>query len=67
MPGKGFPDVHGRGQGAQLVQVHIDVPRSLTREQEDLLRKFAATEEVNVSPQRKSFFDKVKDYVNKKE
>ena len=64
LSGQGFPNVHGRGRGHQLVQVHIETPRRLTKEQADLLREFAKTEDVHVTPQRKSFFDKVKDYLN---
>lgn len=61
--GKGFHSLQGRGRGSEMVRVVIDVPRSLTREQEDLMRQFAETEEVNVSPRRKSFLDKAKKYI----
>jgi molecular chaperone DnaJ len=61
--GLGFPSLTGRSRGAQEVRVVIEVPRSLTREQDELLRKLAETEEVHVTPKRKSFFDKVKKYV----
>jgi len=63
LSGQGFPNVHGRGQWSELVQVFIETPRSLTKKQEELLREFARTEEVNVSPRRKSFFDQVKEYL----
>ena len=62
LAGQGMPHLHGRGRGSQLVHVVIETPRSLTGEQEDLLREFAKTEDVNVTPRRKSFFDKVKNY-----
>ena len=61
---QGMPHLHGRGRGSQLVRVVVETPRSLTKEQEDLLRKFAKTEDNNVSPKRKSFFDKVKNYID---
>jgi len=61
--GQGFPNLHGRGQGSHLVQVTIEVHRSLTSEQEELLRKYAETEKLHVTPRRKSFFNKVKEYV----
>jgi len=60
--GQGMPHLHAHGRGNQLVRVVIETPRSLTREQENLLRQFAETEDVNVSPRRKSFFAKVKNY-----
>lgn len=60
---KGMPHLHARGRGSHFVRVAIETPRSLTREQEELLRQFAKTEDVNVSPKRKSFLDKVKSYL----
>jgi molecular chaperone DnaJ len=59
--GKGLPNVHGRGVGDLLVRVHVETPRRLTERQEELMREFAETEEVSVSPRRKSFFEKVKE------
>jgi len=60
--GQGLPHVNGFGRGDQIIITHVDVPRQLTPEQEDLLRKFAATEEVQVTPRRKGFFEKVKQH-----
>lgn len=62
MAGMGFPDVNGYGHGNQLVQVTVEVPKRLTKEQEEILRQLAETEETHVSPHRKSFFEKVKQY-----
>lgn len=61
MRGLGLPNVHGHGKGDMRVRVVIETPRKLTPKQEDLLREFAGTEDLKVSPQRKSFLDKVKD------
>jgi len=60
MRGLGVPTRGGRGN--QLVMVVVEVPKKLTSEQEELLRKFAETEEVNVTPHRKSFLDGIKKY-----
>lgn len=62
MAGLGFPDVNGYGHGNQLAQVAVEVPKKLTKEQEELLRQLAETEESHVSPRRQSFFEKVKKY-----
>ncbi len=62
MKGMGFPHLNGYGRGDQLVRIHIEVPKRLSSEQEELLRKFAKTEEKRVSSRRKSLFDKVKEY-----
>lgn len=60
--GRGMPDPRQRGVGDLLVQVALEVPRSLTPHQEKLLRELAEEERSNVSPHRKSFFGKLKDY-----
>jgi molecular chaperone DnaJ len=57
-----MPNPRGRGVGDLLVQVNIEVPKSVSAQQEELLRKLAEQEHVEVSPHRKSFFDKVKDF-----
>jgi molecular chaperone DnaJ len=59
----GIKDPHGYGRGDQLVRVNVEVPKKLTKRQDELLREFAKTEETNVSPQRKSFFEKLKSLI----
>lgn len=59
----GLPDLRGGSQGDQLVQVLVEVPRKLNKKQEQLLREYAQTEEENVLPARKSFFEKLKEYL----
>ena len=39
LPGLGFPSRSGRTRGGEEVRVVIEVPRSLSREQEELLRQ----------------------------
>lgn len=65
MRGEGFAKLDGYGKGDQLVEIAIEVPAKLTKEQEKLLREFADTEEQNISPERKSFLDKVKKMFSK--
>jgi molecular chaperone DnaJ len=60
--GKGMPSPRGRGIGDLLVQVNIEVPKSLNETQEELLRQLAEQDHVEVSPHRKSFFDKVREF-----
>lgn len=63
--GRGMPTVRSDGRagrvGDLLVQILVETPRSLTKRQEELLRELAELDQKNVSPQRKSFFDKVKE------
>ncbi|GIK53369.1 MAG: chaperone protein DnaJ [Planctomycetota bacterium] len=60
LKGEGFPKLGGYGKGDQLVEVVVEVPRKLTKEQEKLLRQFAETEDQNVTPERQSFLDMMK-------
>ena len=62
MKGLGVPTQGGRG--SQVVQVIVEVPRKLTHEQEELIRQYAETEDINVTPHRKSFLENIKDYFN---
>ena len=60
--GRGMPDVSGRGRGDELVEVVVETPRQLSARQEELLRELADIEHEDVSPRRKSFFEKLRDY-----
>jgi molecular chaperone DnaJ len=60
--GKGMPDPRRRGLGDLLVQVVIEVPKKLSKEEQVLLRELAELEHKHVAPERKSFFTKLKDY-----
>jgi molecular chaperone DnaJ len=58
--GRGVPDVNGRGRGDLLVQVVVDTPTELTKEQEDILRLFAAARGDDVAPAETGFMAKVR-------
>ena len=60
--GRGMPDIGGRTRGDEIVEVNVETPRHLTARQEELLREFAEIEHLQVSPRRKSFFEKLRDY-----
>jgi len=62
MRNRGLPDPRRRGLGDLLVQVHLEVPKRLDAREEQLLRELAELENSNVSPHRKSFFEKLRDY-----
>lgn len=59
--GEGLPDLRSGRKGDQLVQVLIEIPRKLTDRQKQLLREFAELEDDAHMPQRKSFFERIKD------
>jgi len=58
----GLPSHRTGRPGDQHVIVLIEVPKKLSARQRELLAAYAQTEEVEVTPHRKSFFDKLKDY-----
>jgi len=60
--GEGLPSMQGWGKGSLLVRVVVETPVRLTEKQEELLREFASMENSNLSPKRKSFLQKVKEY-----
>jgi molecular chaperone DnaJ len=59
---KGMPDPHGRGRGDLFIHVYVEIPRKLTRRQEELLRELAEIEQTNVDHERKSFFERIRNY-----
>jgi len=59
---RGLPASRSGRTGDQHVQVLIEVPKKLTSQQREILEAFAKTEEANVTPQRKGFLEKVKEY-----
>ena len=63
VPGKGLRYPGGRGRGDLLVEVALEVPRKLTERQEELLRELAEIEGAHVSEKRKSFIERLKEYV----
>jgi molecular chaperone DnaJ len=64
--GQGLPDIRTKRNGDELVQVMVEIPKKLNSQQEELMRQFAKTEDKNVLPKTKSFFEKLKDYFNNK-
>lgn len=53
-------------RGDQYVTVVVETPKNLSKEQKELLRKFAETEGEEGYAKRKSFFDKVKENIKNK-
>jgi molecular chaperone DnaJ len=59
---KGMPTLRGGRQGDQLVQVQVEVPKSLSSEQKELLEQFAKVSGDATEPTSKSFFEKAKKF-----
>ena len=66
LKGKGLPSVNGYGRGDLLVSVNVWVPKSLTREEKELLSKLDTLPNFQPNPtkQERGFFDKMKDMFN---
>jgi molecular chaperone DnaJ len=63
--GKGVPHLHGYGRGDLLFLVNVEVPKHLTKEQENLLRQLAASENGarparGKSKKKETWLDKIK-------
>ncbi len=67
---RGIQRVNQRSKGDQFVRIVVDVPRNLTREQKDMLKKFNDSlpnkprnnvNDGSASDDKKSFFDRMKD------
>jgi molecular chaperone DnaJ len=62
MKGMGFPSLHSRRRGDQLVKAIIEVPRKLGEREEELLMELAQIEEKAVGTRRRGFLDRLKEY-----
>lgn len=60
--GKGFPNLHGRGHGDMIVKIFVEIPTSLSNEQQQLLEKFRETEQQSNQPYHASFLDKIRSF-----
>ncbi|MCA1690940.1 MAG: molecular chaperone DnaJ [Acidimicrobiales bacterium] len=58
--GRGVPHVDGRGRGDLLVQVMVDTPADLTKEQDNLLRLLAVERGEDVAPSDSGFLAKIR-------
>ena len=60
--GEGLPNLRSGRRGDELIRVAVEIPRNLTTAQQNLLRAFAETEDKNVMPESRGFFDKLKNH-----
>lgn len=61
--GQGLPDLRTGRRGDELVAAFVEIPRKLTKGQRELLQRFAETEDGQVLPESKSFFERLKQYL----
>ena len=61
VPGAGVPSLKGVGRGDLHVEFAVVIPRKLTREQRDLLQKFAEISGDEANPGQSGFFQRLFD------
>jgi molecular chaperone DnaJ len=62
-----MPNLRSGRTGDLLVVAVVETPTRLTRRQEELLRELAEIDQKHVSPQRKSFFEKLRELFSSKD
>jgi molecular chaperone DnaJ len=58
--GAGMPVLQGRGRGDLVVEIMVETPTRLTREQRAILEQFRETETGDECPESRGFFEKLK-------
>jgi molecular chaperone DnaJ len=63
IPGAGLPNLRNGRRGELIAVLMVEIPRHLTKRQQELLREFAQTENRDVLPQSGGFWDRIKEYL----
>ena len=58
--GRGVPGGRGRARGDLLVQVFVDTPTDLGKEEQELLRRLAVLRDEDVAPEETGFLSRIK-------
>jgi molecular chaperone DnaJ len=58
--GMGLPDLRGYRKGDQLVEIQVETPTRLSKEQKDLIKKFEDLSNETTYPLHRRFMDKIK-------
>ena len=63
---KGLPELHSSRKGDLIVNINVWTPKSLTKEERNLIEKFEHSENFQPKPSKneKNFFNKVKQFFN---
>ncbi|MEW4447989.1 molecular chaperone DnaJ [Qipengyuania sp. JC766] len=59
--GGGMPVLQGRGRGDLIVEVTVETPTKLSREQREILERFRETETGDECPESRGFFERIKE------
>jgi len=61
LKGLGMPDLRTGERGDMVVRIAVEIPRRLSDRQEELLREFARTEDVEVMPRSQGFLSRIRE------
>ncbi len=61
---KGVPHLNSHGKGDLIVEVRVQTPNKLTKQQKDLLKQFGDTMKVDNAPHATGIMDRVKEMFN---
>ena len=59
--GAGMPILQGRGRGDMVVEIAVETPTKLSKQQREILEQFRDTETGDECPESRGFFNKIKD------
>jgi molecular chaperone DnaJ len=62
--GKGVPHLNASGKGDLIVEIRVQTPSKLNKQQKELLRQLSETMVVENTPSSRGIFEKVKDIFN---
>jgi molecular chaperone DnaJ len=62
--GKGVPHLNERGKGDLIVEIRVQTPAKLNKQQKELLRQLGETLQVENTPTSRGIFDKMKEMFN---
>jgi molecular chaperone DnaJ len=61
LKGKGVPHLNSHGKGDLIVEIRVQTPAKLNKQQKDLLRQLSETMVVENTPTSRGLFEKVKE------
>ena len=64
LKGKGVPHLNSHGKGDMIVEVRVQTPGKLTKQQRDLLKQLADTMQVEITPHAPGFVERMKEIFN---
>lgn len=62
---RGIQMINSTRRGDQIIQVEVEIPKNLNEKQKNILREFDSSLGNNNNSKKKSFVDKLKDYLKK--